>query len=109
MKRRLMGALPSSLLLTVPLTILMGFYFLDIRYFWVVTLLVFIQAMVDDIGSSKVSHIAKRMEKDSKYVSLYRSRLIKCGVIKDSGFGQVSFAFPYMRDFLLEKKLLGEY
>ena len=64
----------------------------------------FIFSMIEDTGSSRISDILNRLEKDKNYVTQYRSRLISKGVIKSSGHGLIVFTFPYMREFLENKR-----
>ncbi len=46
--------------------------------------------------------IAKKMGLPANKVGSYRKRLIDTGLIEPAGYGCVSFAIPYMRDYLLE-------
>ena len=46
--------------------------------------------------------IAKKMGLPANKVGSYRKRLIDAGLIEPAGYGCVSFAIPYMRDYLLE-------
>jgi len=64
----------------------------------------FIFTMVGDTGHSRIQDILIRLAKDKNYVTKYRSRLISKGVIKPAGHGQLVFTFPYMREFLEQKK-----
>jgi len=50
----------------------------------------------------KTSDVATRIGKDVKYASVYRDRLIAAGIITAAGFGQVRFAIPYLREYLVE-------
>jgi len=52
-----------------------------------------------------MAHIAQRMGVSAGYASRYRSRLIDAGVVHRSAYGALSFTPPYMREYLLEKKL----
>jgi len=63
----------------------------------------FIFAMAEDEMTSRRSAIEKRLEKDRSYVSTYRARLIAAGVIQASGYGELRFTIPYMREYLLQK------
>jgi type II secretory pathway predicted ATPase ExeA len=65
----------------------------------------FIFAMSEDEGPSPVSAIGERMHVKKNFISLYRERLISAGVIKSDGYGLLCFVYPYMREFLLYKKL----
>ena len=61
----------------------------------------FIEVMAEDTEVSKVYDIALRLEKSKGYVSRYRTRLIASGIVKPVGHGELAFAIPYMREFLL--------
>jgi len=50
------------------------------------------------------AYIIKRMGKEKNYISLYRERLISAGAIKSCGHGMICFVYPYMKEFLLQKK-----
>jgi len=65
----------------------------------------FVFAMSEDKGFSSVSDIAERMQKKKNFISLYRERLISGGVVKPAGHGLLCFSYPYMREFLINKKL----
>jgi len=65
----------------------------------------FIFAMSADERVSSVSDIGERLHKKRNFVSLYRERLISSGVAKSVGRGLLCFNYPYMREFLLNKKL----
>ena len=60
----------------------------------------FLVKMAEDEGSSRLSDIAKRLGKTSQYASVYRDRLLKAGMIRSAGFGKMSFATPYLREYL---------
>jgi len=60
----------------------------------------FIFAMSEDDIVSSVSVIGERLQKKKNYISLYRERLLSAGVIKSSGYGLLSFNYPYMNEFL---------
>ena len=55
-------------------------------------------------GESEVeaSSIAERMGLAPASIGSYRKRLIDAGLIVGAGYGKVSFAIPYMREYLLE-------
>jgi len=69
----------------------------------------FVFAMAEDEGYSSVSDIGKRMKKEKNFISLYRERLISAGVVKSAGHGTLCFCYPYMREFLAQKKLENNY
>lgn len=50
----------------------------------------------------KISDVATRWEVSYDYAQKYRKRLIDAGVIQAAGRGEIRFAVPYLRDFLLE-------
>lgn len=60
----------------------------------------FLASMASDDGPSKVSNLARRMQKEPGYVGVYRARLLAAGVIRSVRFGEVDFAIPYLRDYL---------
>lgn len=61
----------------------------------------YLLAMAQDHGASSESgNVAKRLGKSASQVSPYRARLIDEDVIEASGWGVVSFAIPYMADYL---------
>jgi len=64
----------------------------------------FLFAMMEDNGQSLTKDILVRLRKDKSYVSMYRARLISCGVILSTGYGTLGYAYPYMREFLIEKR-----
>jgi len=64
----------------------------------------FIFAMAEDNNTSSVADIGKRISKKKNHISLYRERLISAGVIKPCGYGMVCFVYPYMKEYLMQKK-----
>ena len=64
----------------------------------------FIIAMSKDENNSKTSELSLRLGKDKGFISRYRDRLIAAGVIKAAGHGELSFAIPYMREFIIKKQ-----
>jgi len=52
----------------------------------------------DDIV--EVSSIAGVTGESSQYVQLYKSRLIEAGMIESAGYGKVSIAIPYLKEYL---------
>jgi len=62
----------------------------------------FLVNMAIDDGPSKMSDITARAGWSREQSNVYRSRLIKAGMIRPVGQGLVEFAFPYLRDFLRE-------
>ncbi|MBG9295937.1 ATP-binding protein [Corynebacterium diphtheriae bv. gravis] len=62
----------------------------------------FLVAMAADDGPSTMSDIAQRLGVNSQYTGNYRRRLIDAEIITSSGYGQVDFELPYMREYLRE-------
>lgn len=60
----------------------------------------FLTAMTDDERVSRTADIAQRMGVDNSYAQKYRKRLIDAGIIEAAGHGSVSFAVPYLKDYL---------
>ena len=64
-------------------------------------LIEYLLAMAKDEGApSESGEVARRMGKTLQQVSSYRARLIREDVIEASSWGRVSFAIPYMADYL---------
>ena len=55
---------------------------------------------MDDGRPSESGEVASRLGKSAQQVSSYRARLIQEDVIEASSWGKVSFAIPYMADYL---------
>jgi len=64
----------------------------------------FLFAMAEDVGHSLNKDILVRLGKDKSYISMYRARLISRGVVLSTGRGTIGYAYPYMREFLMEKR-----
>ncbi|VZH85852.1 AAA family ATPase [Corynebacterium rouxii] len=62
----------------------------------------FLVAMAADDGPSTMSDIAQRLGVNPQYAGNYRRRLIDAEIITSSGYGQVDFELPYMREYLRE-------
>lgn len=60
----------------------------------------FLVAMAHDDGASKMSDIAERMGVAPDYAQKYRRRLIDAGVIEPERRGHVTFAVPYLKEYL---------
>ena len=60
----------------------------------------FLEAMALDEGPSAIADVADRMGVTKDYAQKYRRRLIDAGVIEAAGRGRVSFAVPYLADYL---------
>lgn len=56
--------------------------------------------MAENDGPTKTSDLAINLNKSTKYIGVYRHRLITSGLIVEAGWGQVTFALPYMREYL---------
>ena len=63
----------------------------------------FLEAMSEDDGPSKIGEIAKRLDVTPDYAQKYRKRLIDAGVIESHARGEVSFAVPFLTDYLSRK------
>lgn len=68
----------------------------------------FLEAMLDDDGDSKIGDIAERLGKTTSYATQYKLRLMRQGVIGERGRGRVGFDLPLMREFLLEIRSFQE-
>ena len=68
----------------------------------------FLLAMAQDEGRSEFGEIAKRMDVSTGYASKYRERLINAGVIYSSGYGELSFTLPLMKEYI-EKELIERF
>ena len=64
----------------------------------------FLYAMTEDHNQSLNKDISVRLGKDKNYISMYRARLIARGIVSSTGYGTLSYTYPYMREFLIEKK-----
>jgi DNA-binding MarR family transcriptional regulator len=60
----------------------------------------FLAAMSEDGEESSFGAIAERMGVTSGYASKYRERLLKAGVVFSGGYGKLTFAPPYMAEYL---------
>jgi predicted transcriptional regulator len=63
----------------------------------------FLFAMLADKTVSDFSSIKERLNVTAGYASKYRSRLLVAGMIKAAEHGKISFAPPYMREYLLRR------
>lgn len=64
----------------------------------------YLVAMLEDDGPSSVSAIAERLDVDLGYQGVYRDRLIRDELIRPAGTGLVTYALPYLRQALLERR-----
>jgi len=62
----------------------------------------FLIKMAQDNGPSRMNDITARASWSAAQSNVYRSRLITAGMIRPAGHGLVEFAFPYLREYLLE-------
>ena len=62
----------------------------------------FLQAMAQDDGPSKMADVQQRLGVDVNYASQYRLRLIAAELIYSTRRGHVDFALPYLREYLRE-------
>lgn len=60
----------------------------------------FVNAMIEDEYSSKISDIQHRLSKTANHVSTYRNRLISNGYIRAVAHGEVDFMIPYTKDYI---------
>ncbi|TDP93327.1 AAA ATPase-like protein [Leucobacter luti] len=68
----------------------------------------YLAAMAHDDGPSTSEDIRVRMGGVAPgYVSMYRDRLLGTGLIESVGYGLVTIAFPYLRDYL-RSHIVGE-
>ena len=63
----------------------------------------FLSAMAIDDKESSVDDIALRLEKNASYIQTYKRRLIQSGIIENTSRGKVSFAVPYLKDYIREQ------
>lgn len=62
----------------------------------------FLAAMLKDEGSSRGSDIAQRLGKGTNYVSTYKRRMLKQGIIEELPDGTFEICIPFFRDYLLK-------
>ncbi|WP_369374916.1 hypothetical protein AB1046_10170 [Promicromonospora sp. Populi] len=63
----------------------------------------FLVAMSVDDGPSQMADVRRRMgDITPQHANTYRRRLMAAGMIQQVSHGKVSFALPYLRDFLRE-------
>ena len=60
----------------------------------------FLKSMAEDETFSKVTDIKKRLGKSDSYVSRYKERLQKAGVVETVGRGKLTFTSPELRDYV---------
>lgn len=64
----------------------------------------FLMAMLEDSGPSRGSEIAKRLGKKTNYVSTYKRRLLKQGIIEELPDSTFEICIPFFREYLRELK-----
>ena len=64
---------------------------------------VFLETMAQSDDAVSLTEIAERMGVSNSYAQLYKRRLIQAGVIMQPQRGFVSFAVPYLKDYLSEE------
>lgn len=64
----------------------------------------FLAAMLEDEGPSRVSDVAQRLGKGTNYVSTYKRRALKQGIIEELPDGSFEICIPFFRDYLLGLK-----
>ena len=62
----------------------------------------FAKAMLPDAQGSRLSDIARRMNKTNGYAFTYKRRLLKQGIIGERPGGLFDFDIPFMREYLAE-------
>lgn len=62
----------------------------------------FLLALAHEDGPTSLATLAKALDREVNYVSVYRDRLIKAGMIEAVSYGHIDFALPYLRDYLRE-------
>lgn len=60
----------------------------------------FLETMLEDTSTSKVSDIERRLGKSNGYVARYRRRLLETGAIEARGRGTLAFELPGLREYL---------
>lgn len=62
----------------------------------------FLEAMLEDDGTSTADDIRARLGKSASHVTTYRRRLLEQGVIEERGRAAFAFALPMLREYLPE-------
>ena len=62
----------------------------------------FLAAMCQDEGDSRIGDVAHRLGKTTAYATQYKKRLMEQGVIGERGRGLVGFDMPLMREYVRE-------
>jgi len=64
----------------------------------------YLRAMAIDAGDSSTATVAKRMDASLQLAANYRARLVEAGLIEGAGRGEVRFAIPGLREYLVNEK-----
>ena len=64
---------------------------------------VFLNAMLLDDGATQQRDLSKRLGKNPSYVSSYKKRLLRQGIIEEFPKGTLAFCLPGFRDYLVEQ------
>ncbi|MBR0171864.1 MAG: ATP-binding protein [Lachnospiraceae bacterium] len=62
----------------------------------------FLRAMLPDKSFSNLPDIAERLNKGSNYISTYKKRLLRAGILEEGAGKTLSFAIPMLREYLEE-------
>ena len=62
----------------------------------------FVKAMAANGDKTERAWLMNELHKKSGYISTYKKRLVKAGVIQELESGVFSFALPGFRDYILE-------
>ncbi len=60
----------------------------------------FALAMAQDDDETLTADLSQRLDRSSSYISIYRSRLLRSGFIRSTGYGRVDFAHQATRSWL---------
>jgi hypothetical protein len=63
----------------------------------------FLFVMSKDAGQSDFGAVRERLRVSAGYASKYRERLLAASMVKAVAHGKLTFAPPYMREYLLTK------
>lgn len=62
----------------------------------------FLKAMIVDDKETTIAELKVRMNKESSWLSVYRDRLIKQGLIKAAGRGKITFVMPFLKNYITD-------
>lgn len=71
---------------------------------WIVVNVAAGKGMLEDDGPSRGSDIARRLGKGTNYVSTYKRRALKQGVIEELPDGTFEICIPFFEDYLRDLK-----